>query len=555
LVLAGGRFAINAATGVVTVSAAGASTIDYETAPGHTYGITVRASDGTGYSTTQSFSIAVANFTPPTPVDGNGPVSGSVQEGAANGTSVGITAVSSEPGGVIYSLVNDADGRFAIDAATGAVTVADATRIDYESATAHTITVRAADAEGAHSADQSFTIAVTNAAPSTPVDIEGTAGGSIAENAALYDPVGITVASGDPNGGTVTYSLANNAGGRFAITNLGVVVVVDPDLLNYESNASHTIVVRAKDASGLFTDQTFTIAVTDVAPSVPTDTDGTSGATVDEGVRGVSGIGGIGGGQNSSNPHGENGEVGITAQSSDPRGGTVTYSLSDDAGGLFAINAGTGVVTVAPGRTLNQDSALSHDYVITVLASAGNLSTSQTFTVTVNNVAPFAPEDVDAAADAVSEGAADGGTVGLTLVSSDSGGASFTWSLIDDADGRFAIDANGVVTVADASLIDYESAGGGYTIVARVSDGSLTATQSFTIAVANAAPSGPADTDGAAGGTISEDATVGSVVGITAVAADPNGGTVTYRLTDDAGGRFAIDASGVVTVADERPAW
>ena len=305
--------------------------------------------------------------------------------------------------------------------------------------------------------------------------------------------------------------------------------------------------VRAKDAAGLYTDQSFTIAVTDVAPTAPVDTDGTSGATVDEGLRGVSGIGG---GQNSTDPHGGNGEVGITAHSSDPHGGTVTYSLSDDAGGLFSINAGTGVVTVAPGRTLNQDGALSHDYAITVLASAGSLSTSQTFTLTVNNVTPFAPEDIDGAADTVVEGAAHGDTVGLTLVSSDPGGASFTWSLTDDADGRFAIDADGVVTVADASLIDYESSGGPMQIVAQVSDGSLTATQSFTIAVTNAAPSAPTDTDGATGGAIAEDAAVGATVGITAVSTDPNGGAVTYSLTDDAGGRFGISSLGVVFVVE-----
>jgi hypothetical protein len=546
---AGGRFAINASTGVVTVSAAGAATIDYESAPGHAYGITVRASDGTGFSTTRDFSIAVTNFTPLTPTDSNGAAGGSVQEGAANGSGVGITASSSERGGdaVIYSIVGG-DGRFAIDAATGVVTVANTALIDYESATSHTITVRAADAGGAHGADQSFTIAVTNAPPSTPVDIDGAAGGSIAENAALHDQVaGIQLAATDPNGGTVTYNLVNSAGGRFGITSLGYVIVMNPDLLDYESSASHTIVVRAKDAAGLFTEQSFTIAVTDVAPSAPVDTDGTSGATVDEGLRGPSG--GLGGGGGTSTN--QFGEVGITAHATDPRGGTVTYSLSDNAGGLFAIDAVTGVVTVAPDRTLNHDGAAPHDYVITVLASAGSLSTSQTLTVTVNNVAPFAPEDVDGAADAVSEGAANGATVGLTLVASDPGGATFTWSLIDDADGRFAIDANGVVTVANASLIDYQGSGGSYTIVAQVSDGSLTSTQSFTIAVTNAAPAAPTDADGVTGGTISEDAATGSAVGITAVAADPSGGAVTYSLTGDAGGRFAIDAaSGIVTVAD-----
>ena len=50
---------------------------------------------------------------------------------------------------------------------------------------------------------------------------------------------------------------------------------------------------------------------------------------------------------------------------------------------------------------------------------------------------------------------------------------------------------------------------------------------------------------------VSEDAAVGVVVGVTAFADDPDSSdTVTYELTDNAGGLFAIDAnSGVVTVA------
>ena len=50
---------------------------------------------------------------------------------------------------------------------------------------------------------------------------------------------------------------------------------------------------------------------------------------------------------------------------------------------------------------------------------------------------------------------------------------------------------------------------------------------------------------------VSEDAAVGAVVGVTAFADDPDSSdTVTYELTDNAGGLFAIDAnSGVVTVA------
>jgi CubicO group peptidase (beta-lactamase class C family) len=39
--------------------------------------------------------------------------------------------------------------------------------------------------------------------------------------------------------------------------------------------------------------------------------------------------------------------VGLTAQASDPDGDPVTYSLSNNAGGRFAIDPSTGIVTVA----------------------------------------------------------------------------------------------------------------------------------------------------------------------------------------------------------------
>src|SRR5438874_3469040 len=51
----------------------------------------------------------------------------------------------------------------------------------------------------------------------------------------------------------------------------GVVTVLDATLLNFESATSHNITVKAADASGAFTTQTFAIAVTDQAPSTPTE--------------------------------------------------------------------------------------------------------------------------------------------------------------------------------------------------------------------------------------------------------------------------------------------
>ena len=88
---------------------------------------------------------------------------------------------------------------------------------------------------------------------------------------------------------------------------------------------------------------------------------------------------------------------------------------------------------------------------------------------------------------------------------------------------------------------------------AQGTGGALAATGSTTVsitAVTNAAPSTPTDSD-AATNSVVEGAAIGTTVGITASAIGVNGGTITYSLIDDAGGRFAIDPNtGMVTVAD-----
>jgi len=95
------------------------------------------------------------------------------------------------------------------------------------------------------------------------------------------------------------------------------------------------------------------------------------------------------------------------------------------------------------------------------------------------------PSDSNPAPNSVAEGAANGTPVGITAASVDSAGRPFTFSLSYDAEGRFAIDpSTGIVTVANAALIDYETATSQF-IVIQVSDGTLTKTQSFIISVTN----------------------------------------------------------------------
>ncbi|RLS51385.1 MAG: DUF4347 domain-containing protein [Planctomycetota bacterium] len=93
----------------------------------------------------------------------------------------------------------------------------------------------------------------------------------VAEQAAIGTSVGVVVGT-DPNTtDTLTYSLTDNAGGRFAINGTtGEVTVANGELIDYEQTASHNITVRVTDQAGLFYDELFAITVTNVSQENPT---------------------------------------------------------------------------------------------------------------------------------------------------------------------------------------------------------------------------------------------------------------------------------------------
>lgn len=538
---AGGKFAIDAATGVVTLAGA----LNFETAQSHTITVQAASSDGST-STSQTFTIAVTNVNDNnvTAVTDTNASAESLAEDAAVGSLAGITAqaTDADTGAVVtYSLSDNAGGKFAINSTTGVVTLASA--LDYETATSHTITVVATSSDGSTPTSQNYTITVTNVSDNGvvgPVDTN-VATNNVNENVVVGTVVsGLTIAASDADTGTtIAYSLTNDADGKFAIdATTGVVTVAGA--LDHETAASHTITVRALSSDGSVNSQDFTINVNNLNDNAVTAVSDSNGAT---------------------NTVAENAAVdavvGLTALASDAdTGAVVTYSLSDSAGGKFAINTNTGVVTVA--GALDYETATSHNITVVASSSDGSASTSQSYTIALTNVNDglvTAVADTNGATNTVAENAAIGATVGITAQASDSdAGAVVTYSLSNSAGGKFAINANtGVVTVAGA--LDYETATSqSITVVASSSDGSAPTSQTYTIAVTNVNDNevvGPADTNGGSN-NVNENVVIGTVVsGLTIAASDADSGaTIAYSLTDNAGGKFAIDAgTGVVTVA------
>jgi hypothetical protein len=529
-----GGFKIDAVTGIVTV--ADPSKLNYESAPGGFYVITVQASDGHGGVSSQNFSIAVYDVAPAAPVDTDA-APNTVAEGAAVGTPVGLTVHSDDisGGAVAYALIDDANGAFKVDPNTGVVTVADPSKIDYESAPGHSLTITALVSDGTLVSTQTFTIAVTNAAPSTPTDSDASAN-TVAEGAVVGTVVGVTAAATDVNGGALTWTLTNNAGGAFTIDPAtGVITVADPTKIDYETAPGHAYTVTAQASDGTLTSsQDFTIAVTNVAPSVPVDSNAAANAVAEGAAAGTL--------------------VGVTASATDVNGPALTYSIApggDSSGGGFAVDPTTGVITVADPTKIDYESSPGHAYTVTVQASDGALTNSQTFTISVNDVVLGAPADVNPAANSVVEGAANGTAVGITASAIDPNGPATTYALTDNAGGRFAIDPNsGIVTVANSGLIDYETAPGhAYGITVQATNAAVVTSKNFSIGVTDAAPSAPVDNDGAVNSVV-EGAAAGTLAGITAHATDVNGGTVTYSLIGNAHG-FTINATtGVISVAD-----
>jgi hypothetical protein len=168
-----------------------------------------------------------------------------------------------------------------------------------------------------------------------------------------------------------------------------------------------------------------------------------------------------------------------------------------------------------------------------------------TFGITLDN---DAPTGLALSAASVVENAANGTVVG-TLSATDPEGQPLTFTLTDSAGGRFALStAGGVTRLVVAGPLDFEAAAS-HTVTVKVSDGLAEVSQDFVIAVGDVdetVPNTPPAAPVLSGGSASEGALVGAVVGVLS-STDPDGDALSYALTDDAGGRFGLVTEGGVT--------
>ena len=349
-----GAWAIDAGTGAMTV----AGVLDYETTASHA--LTVTADDGQGGTSTAAVTLTVTNVDE-APGFGAADYAFSVAEDAATGAAVGtVSATDPEDGTLTYAITaGNETGAFAIDAGTGALTVAGP--LDYETADEYHLTVTASDAAG-QTATADIEITVTDVA-FPPVFAAASYAWAVAEDAAVGAALG-TVSATDPEGGAVRYKItAGNDAGALAIDAASGALTV-AGALDYETTPSYDLTVEATSGGGTATATAtvpVTITVTNVDEAPVFGAASYAFSVAEDAALGTT----IG-----------------TVTATDPEGGTVVYDITAGNAALtWAVDALKGSVVV--GARLNQ--AATPSYRLTVRAGSleGGPSATTTVTITV----------------------------------------------------------------------------------------------------------------------------------------------------------------------------
>jgi len=475
--------------------------------------------------------VSEANVTAPV-IAAAGPFS--LAENSANATDVGtVIATDADPVGNVTDFnitAGNSNAAFAIDPA-GAITVANTTALDRETIASFILTITATDGTNT-SAGADIIINLTDENDNAPI-ITANQAFAVGEDAGVNDPVGNVSATDADTSGITNFSITGgNTGNAFTIDAAGAITVANAGVLDRESLSLYTLSVEATDGVNTSAVESVTVTINDANDNAPV-VDAVGPFVVAEDAPNTTQVGVV------------------TATDVDTAGAIIDFAIiAGNTGAVFAINAG-GVITVADTSAIDFENAPS--FTLTVTATDGvNTSVGQAVTINIGDVNDTAPV-VDAVGPfTVAEDAPDTTVVGpVTATDVDTVGnvTGFNISL-GNTGGAFTIDAAGIISVADTSAIDYESATS-FTLTVTATDAVNTSVgQAVTIDIGDVNDTAPVvnatgpfalaenspDTTLVGTVTASDVDTVGTITSFTIVAGNPNNA-------------FTIDAAGAITVA------
>ncbi len=342
------------------------------------------------------------------------------------------------------------DSRFEVE--NGQLKLADGESLDFEAEPSVSVEITATDTQG-FSITETFAITVgnVNEAP-TAVDDSGYVA---SEDGGLFDihvlnndsdPDGdlLTLVSVDPvsqQGATVTIPFLSDQA-RYDVGNTF-------QHLNVSESVVDTFTYTVEDPSGLFDIETVSITIQG-ANDVPI------GITLDA---------------NAVDENADGAVVGNLAAIDVDTNDSHTFTVSD-----VRFEVENGQLKLKAGETLDHESASTIDVDVTA-TDVGNLSVTETFTITVNDVNE-APTDITLTNTSVDENA-DGAVIG-TLGADDPDGNNQHSYTVNDA--RFEV-VNGELKLKAGETLDHETESSVDVQITATDNGNLSTTETFTIAV------------------------------------------------------------------------
>ena len=509
-------FSIVSTSGQLQTSAA----LDFETK--NSYSVTVDVSDGNGGSTSIPVTISVTevNEAPSFPTQR---ATRSVAENTASGQAIGDPFQAKDPdnGDILtYSLRRSDKDSFSIDPSTGQLQTRAA--LDYETKNSYNdLAVRVTDSGGLTDAII-VTINVTDVNENrSPVFTDGSATTRyVAENTGSGQDIGSAVSATDPDNDTLTYTLGGADAASFGINGTNGQLQTNA-ALNYESDASYSVIVSVSDSKGGSDSISVTINVTDVNEA-PAFKQSSLTRSVPENT-------------------GSGTSLGNALDVSDPDRNTLSYTLGGPDATSFSFDSTT--------RRLQTSTALDYEtktsYSVTVSVSDGSLTDTITITVNVADVneAPSFTEG-SSATRAIAENTASETNIGSAVAATDPDDDPLTYTLGGADAASFSINGTNGQLQTKAAL-DYETQTA-YTVTITVSDTKLTDTIDVTINVTNVNEA-PSFANSTATRSIAENTASGEDIGDAVVATDPDtGDTLTYIL-----GGMDVDSFSIVNTSGQ----
>ncbi len=434
-----------------------------------------------------------------------------VKENSATNTVVGKIEVGLYDGNTTFALQGEGSENFSIDD-EGVVKVNTGAVLDYESKSKYVFNLSATT--DTQTLLATLTINIDNELDAPEL---GGFGSYIDENSVEDTYVGqLYVNKGISE--IIDIRLQGNGNENFKIDNAGVITVASGAVLDYESKRVYHIQAVATNSEGESLPESVYVYLNDM-PDAPTLQPLT--ATIDENSPADTTVGTI-----SINNNGN---------------AVSSITLSGDGSEKFNVD-NSGAITVASGAVLDYETKAIYALQAVATNALGH-SLTRTVTINLNNL-PDTPPTIQPLNANIDENSLEGIVV-ETIDINDNGTPVTSVTLNGDGKEKFNVDNNGVITVANGAVLDYETKL--QYVLQVVAENSFGSSLSENLIInINNLPEPPIVQPLTL--SIKEDTSVGIMIG-TLIINDGGGDITSVILSEDGSENFMINTEGIISIA------